>query len=234
MLSGSAFVINLSSRPDRLDASTLEIKHAGFTDIHRFPAVDACDSRALEQAWATCGSPSFADWDGGFKNVPGKQGCFLSHLTLWQQIVAQDLPYASVFEDDVVFHGHWSQLAPTAFDFTPQDYDLLFMGNMNVTPGPGLVRRTPVYCTHAYVITREGAQRLRSLLLDDPEGVGSIDIMLFRRQQQAEENSVQCLFTWYVWNGTTFPCPRAADGVGWSSKNTGFVFQDFALGSDVS
>ena len=187
----------------------------------------------MQRAWAACDAPSFADWDGGFESVPGKQGCFLSHLALWQEIVDRNLPYACVFEDDVVFHRHWAQLAPTAFSFTPQDYDLLFMGNMIVTPGPGLVRQTPVYCTHAYVIPRESAARLRPLLLGDPQGVGSIDIMLYRQQRLTEEQPARRPFTWYAWNGTGFADARAHANREWAHRNTGLVFQDFAVGTDI-
>jgi hypothetical protein len=153
---------------------------------------------------------------------------------LWQEIVDRDLPYATIFEDDVVFHRHWAHLAPTAFALTPRDYDLLFMGNMIVTPGVGLVRRTPVYCTHAYVITREGAQTLRALLLRDPEGVGSIDIMLYRYQVRCEADPQGSPFSWYAWSGATFADKRAGVELEWQNRNTGLVFQDFTLGSDIA
>ena len=115
----------------------------------------------------------------------GKQGCFLSHLAVWQEIIDRNLAYACVFEDDVVFSQFWPEIAPTAFAFTPRDYDLLYMGSLCLEPGSGLVRRVPVYGMHAYVITREGALKLRSQLLADPDGIGSVDIMLWRLQEQA-------------------------------------------------
>ena len=233
ILRAPSFIINLDTRADRLAATTEALRNAGFSDVRRFPAVDARDQRRLERAWKACGSPPFAAWDSGFETVPGKQGCFLSHVAVWKKILDLGLPYACIFEDDVFFHRYWAQLAPTAFTFTPQDYDLLFMGNMIVTPGPGLVRQTPVYCMHAYVITREGAARLRPLLLDDPEGVGSIDIMLYRRQQRAVEQPARRPFTWYAWNGAGFADARAHVYREWANRNTGLVFQDFALGTDI-
>ncbi len=234
ILRGPVFVINLDSRPDRFAATSSALREAGFATVRRYSAVDARDSVALREAWAACGSPPFGEGDRGFGTVSGRQGCFLSHLLLWREIVEQGLPYASIFEDDVVFHRHWAELAPTAFAFTPPEYDLLYMGNMIVTPGTGLVRKTPVYCTHAYVITRAGAQWLRSLLLNDPDGVGSIDIMLFRNQARSESNPRGRSFVWYAWNGTTFPDMRASTAPEWQNRNTGLVFQDFALGSDIA
>ena len=233
ILRAPSFVVNLDTRPDRLAATTEALRNAGFSDVRRFPAVDARDQHRLEPAWKACGSPPFAAWDSGFETVPGKQGCFLSHVALWQEILDRNLPYACIFEDDVVFHRHWAQLAPTAFTFTPQDYDLLFMGSMIVTLGSGLVRRTPVYCMHAYLITREGAARLRPLLLDDPEGVGSIDIMLYRQQQLAEEQPGRRPFTWYAWSSTAFADARAHVYREWANRNTGLVFQDFEMGTDI-
>ena len=233
VLAAPAFLINLGARPERLAASLRELAHAGFVDVRRFPAVDASDPDVLRDAWRACGSPAFASSDTEFATLPGKQGCFLSHLAVWEEIVASGVPFACVFEDDVLFHRHWSRLAPTYFDFTPTDYDILFLGSQIVVEGTGLARRVPGYCTHAYLITNQGARRLRSLLLEDPDGVATIDIMLIHHQWQDHIGSRPAPFTWYAWDGATFPDARAAGHPRWEIRNTGLVFQDFAFGSDV-
>jgi hypothetical protein len=233
VLNGPAYVINLDSRPDRFAKSAIELERAGFHGYRRFAAVEAREGRELDRGWSDCGSPRFAAWDTRFRELPGKQGCFLSHVMLWQEIVENNLAFACVFEDDVVFHRHWSQLAPTAFAFTPPDYDVLFMGSQIEVKGHGLVQRVPVHCLHAYVITLEGAQQMRSLLLNDPEGVGSIDVMIIRHQWLEHAGTRRAPFDWYAWNGTTFTDSRAMGNPAWEKRNSGLVFQNFALGSDI-
>jgi GR25 family glycosyltransferase involved in LPS biosynthesis len=233
VLAAPAFVINLDARPDRLEATTEELRRAGFTDVRRFPAVDASRPNELVRAWSACGLPPFAAWDKKFQTMPGKQGCFLSHLALWQMMVDDDLPLACVFEDDVQFHHHWRELAPTYFGFTPRDYDILYLGSQIEVPGAGLVRRVPVYCTHAYLITNAGARKLRSLVLDDPKGVATIDCMLIEHQWHELNGRGPSPYEWYVWDGSTFGDARAIHHAGWQKRNTGLVFQDFDLGSDV-
>jgi hypothetical protein len=227
-------VINLDSRPDRLRAATEELRLAGFRDIRRFPAVDAAAPGVLDDAWGHVGRPRFAPWDHWFRARPGAQGCFLSHIGVWEEIIHRNLPFACVFEDDIFFHRHWKTLAPTSFDFTPMDYDLLFMGSRIDAVGPGLVRQIPAYCTHAYLITGEGADRMRRVMLEDPEGVGTLDIKIVRYQKLKVEGWGTCPFTWYVWSGITFPEQRAPYDPTWRLRNSGLVFQDYATGSDTS
>lgn len=233
VLDAPAYLINLDSRPNRLAPSLDELRRAGFTDVRRFPAVDASDPAVLQTAWAAYGSPKFAEWDSYFSILLGKQGCFLSHVRLWDRIVAEGYPFACVFEDDVIFHRHWVRLAPTYFRFTPRDYDILFFGGEITETGSGLVRRAPAFCTHAYLITQDGAKRLRSILLDDPDGVATIDVSLHWRQRDEWYGGNRAPFDWYVWDGTTFPDAVGTANAVWRPRNTGLVFQDPDLGSDV-
>jgi hypothetical protein len=230
---GPSYLINLDARPDRLAASVKELRDAAFTNVQRFAAIDAQDTSALEQAWAPYGTPRFAEWDGAIAHVLGKQGCFLSHLAVWQEIIDRNLPHSCIFEDDVIFHPHWAQLAPTAFAFTPRDYDLLYMGSLCLEMGVGLVRQTPVFGLHAYAITREGALKLRSQLLADPDGVGSIDLMVCRLQEQTLDRLASQPVSWYVWDGSVFPGQLDHFEPDRQKGDMGLVFQDSRLGSDI-
>jgi hypothetical protein len=234
VLSAPAFVIILDTRSDRLTASTEELHQAGFSNIRRFKAVDAAAPGALDEAWGRLGVPQFDSRDEWFRVHAGAQGCLLSHVGVWQEIIDQNLPFACVFEDDIFFHRHWTHLAPTFFNFTPTDYDLLFMGSRIVEFGTGLVQRVPVYCLHAYLIPLEGAMRMRSIMLDDPTGVGTIDIKISRHQFLEYDREGTCPFNWYVWNGLTFPEQRALYHPTRKLGNSGLVFQDHNSASNIS
>ena len=104
VLNGPAFVINLDRCPERWAVSRDRLRAAGFADIRRNPAIDALDSASLETGWAACGRPRFDPSDPEFIRQPGKQGCFLSHVLLWKAMVRDRVPFACVFEDDVMFH----------------------------------------------------------------------------------------------------------------------------------
>jgi hypothetical protein len=234
VLRAPAFVINLDTRPDRLTSSVEEIRHGGFSDIRRFSAVDAATPGVLDQAWGRLGAPQFDPRDEWFRVNPGAQGCLLSHIGVWQEIIDLNLPFACVFEDDIFFHRHWTHLAPIYFNFTPTDYDLLFMGSRIVEFRTGLVQRVPVYCTHAYLIPLEGAIRMRSVMLDDPKGVGTIDVKISRHQFLEYDREGTCPFNWYVWNGLTFPEQRALYHPTRKLGNSGLVFQDHASASNIT
>jgi GR25 family glycosyltransferase involved in LPS biosynthesis len=135
VLRAPAFVINLDARPDRLASSKEELHHAGFRDVRRFAAIDAAAPGVLDEAWGRLGAPRFDSRDEWFRVNAGAQGCLLSHIGVWAEIIDQNLPFACVFEDDIFFHRHWTHLAPTYFDFTPTDYDVLFMGSRIVELG---------------------------------------------------------------------------------------------------
>ena len=57
--------------------------------------------------------------------------------------------------------------------------------------------------------------------------------MLYRQQQLAEEQPCHRPFTWYAWNGTGFADERAQVYREWANRNSGLVFQDFEMGTDV-
>jgi hypothetical protein len=233
VLAAPAFVINLDARPERLTSSLEELRRAGFTDVRRFQAVDAANPKVLEQAWVGFGSPKFAPWDAKFREFSGKQGCFLSHVKLWEEIADSGLQFGCIFEDDIFFHRLWSQLSPTYFEFTPRDYDILFLGSQIEIKGTGLVRRVPVHCMHGYLVTNDGARRLRSILLNDPNGVATIDSMVMHYQWLEHQGHQRAPFDWYVWDGTTFPDLRAKGHPLWEIRNAGLVFQNFAFESDI-
>lgn len=232
VLDGACYVINMDRCEQRWDLAQERIRNAGFTNFQRFKAVDAKND-SLTDAWKVHGSPKFDSKDEEFVTYPGKQGCMLSHLHLLKRMIEEKTPFATVFEDDVCFHARWHELAPRYFDSTPKDFDILYMGSQMDHWIDGHIIQTPVFCTHAFIITLNGAKKIYDLLLKDPSGVRTIDCMLIDHMKATVFRNIPCPFEWYVWNGLKFPDQQAMNDPHWAKRNTGLVFQDVYLGTDV-
>lgn len=227
------FVVNMDRCVERWEVSKKRIEDAGFCNVERFRATDAAHDD-LKAAWAQHGSPKFDPSDKAFVTYPGTQGCMLSHLNIWKKMIDENIEVAVIFEDDVLFHTHWSTLAPRYYEATPKDFDILFMGNQIEHMIDGHIIQTPVFCTHAYVITQKGARILYERLLQDPLGLRAIDCMLIDHMKAKHYRGVPCPFVWYVWNGSKFPDKSSASkDPRVAKRNTGLVFQDIDLGTFI-
>jgi hypothetical protein len=226
-----SYLINLNRRPDRLAAALPAIRGAGYRNLIRFAAVDGQDSAALARAWAALGNPLFsaAPRHQDFR-LPGHQGCFLSHLLLWEWIARGDAPFATIFEDDVVFHAAWRWLAPQYLRRTPPDWDIVHLGHHALRDmGTAWAARVPVQSTAAYMVTRGGAAALAQTIRAQP-AVGVIDQMIPELQAREFDGGQAAGFHWYAWNGALHRLP---DMTGLSTPS-GLVFQRVAtLGSDT-
>lgn len=233
VLSAPCFIVNMDDCKDRLDLASARIRDAGFTHVRRFPAVDARQKEPLAAAWATLGNPLFDPSDHEFTTYTGKQGCFLSHVLLLRRMVAQGLPYMTVMEDDVVFHTHWRALSGLYYESTDKRVDLVYFGSQIDHMMKGVVIKTPVFCTHSYLITREGAEKMLDLLIKSPSGVRTIDCMIIDEMKANFYKRKEIAFDWLVWSGVPFPDEAAFKDPKWARRNTGLVFQDPALGTFV-
>lgn len=242
LLSLPVFVINMDRCVDRLQATMKNIKDAGFMNINRFRAVDATNPDELATAWKVHGDPQFDPARIEFVKYKGEQGCMLSHLNAWKHIIDNKIPMAVVFEDDVYFHKDWEKLSKLYWGSTPPPpmWDILFMGNQMEIKAPGEILRVPVYCSHAYVLTLNGAQRLYNHVLSKsafPNGICAIDCLLIETMwklcMQQTPITESAPFNWLVWNGTMFRDERATIDPEWTKRNTGIVFQDHTFGTDV-
>lgn len=231
MLDTPVFLVNMDKCKDRLELSLKRIADAGFTRVQRWKAVDAREDN-LTEAWQRHNSPKFNPTDTEFVSYPGKQGCMLSHLDIWKHMIDQQIPIAIVFEDDVEFHQAWASLAPAYWEVTPKHFDILYFGSQMEMHTQANICRVPVFCTHAYMITLEGAQKLYSILMSDPRGVSTIDCMLIDHMNRAMMG-FPTTFEWYVWNARMFADPRASLSKDWAKRNHGLVFQDVELGTYV-
>lgn len=230
VLHAPSFVINLERRPDRWEHAREEIENAGFTNIIRWNAVDYKNKEQCAEAYRLIGEPPrHPSFNNDFEDYPGTWGVFLSQTTLWQKIVDENIPYACIFEDDVLFHSKWKELAPTFFQNTARDYDILFMGSQLEFKSEYHIDKGPVFCLHAYIVTCEGAKALLDYVRSkEAGGIYTIDTMLKVAMEWPKPP-----FQWLVWNSFEFPCQKANMSSAWRKRNNGLVFQDETFGTDI-
>ena len=93
-----AYVINLDSQPARWQKASFQLERLGL-EHERFPAVNGA---ALSQF----DLDRHVDWEATrrwkFNITPPEIGCYLSHLSLANQIAQSDFKGAFIFEDDFV------------------------------------------------------------------------------------------------------------------------------------
>lgn len=232
VLQWPCFVLNLDRSPDRWEQASTNIKRAGFQNVVRVRGFDK-DTDDLEEQWRKHGNPQKRDKDNFITNK-GKQACALGHYHIWKRMMDENITYAVVFEDDVFFHKDWKVLAPEYWGHSPRDFDILYMGSSFDVRMPWPIIRAPLYCTHAYLISLQGAKRLYDLCLKDPLGTWTIDCQL--REYMDGTRGTSLPFKWYLWNGLLHPDPNAMRSTKWQErlKNSGLVFQDEQYGSFVN
>lgn len=224
-----AYVVNMDRQPDRLQVSTRRMADAGYTNIIRWRATDG-RTDDLDAAWKAHGSPKLDAHDIHFVNVadhPYKQGTLLSHLSLWKHIINNEIPVATIFQDDIVFHKDWHQLAPAYFEAMPKDFQMCYMGHHCGCGLPYEILRVPVYCDHAVIITLAGARILYDRILREPDGVRTIDCIIHDFQVKDVHEGVPFL-NWYAWNAERFPDDTVQKNPEHGHKDQGLVFQDYS------
>ncbi|KAM9642469.1 inactive glycosyltransferase 25 family member 3 [Trichechus inunguis] len=165
------FVISLARRPDRRERmlnSLWEMEIAGRV-------VDAVDGRTLNSSIIRSLGvdllPGYQDPYSGRTLTKGEVGCFLSHYSIWEEVVARGLAQVLVFEDDVRFQSNFKgQLEQLMEEVEAEKlpWDLIYLGRKQVNPEeeavveglPHLVVAGYSYWTLAYALSLAGARKL--------------------------------------------------------------------------
>ena len=114
-----------------------------------------------------------------FKNILSKGciGCALSHLSVWKEFLKTDEPYCIIFEDDLRIVPDFKNKLDNLIKNTPSDFDILSIGYFNTNINYIIISLishilqyktindfiiTPSYflATHAYIVSRNGAEQL--------------------------------------------------------------------------
>lgn len=242
---------------DRWQTANSRIRDAGFKgNIHRVRGTDVtCED--IPDAWARHGSPPLDVTDYLFSEYPGKQACAIAHYDIWKHIIENEIQTAVVFEDDIGFHPDWHIHANKYWEETPSDFDILYMGSyfppvriagickepdavgkVNVLVDVGYtvdctvfpkIMRKPIFCTHAYIITLVGAEKLYNLCVHNVYGTRTIDVMLMDYMLHWEMNNMNEVFRWYVWNASALN-----DVISQHKAITGLVYQDNMYETNIS
>ncbi|OWK10035.1 CERCAM [Cervus elaphus hippelaphus] len=165
------FVISLARRPNRRErmlTSLWEMEISGRV-------VDAVDGRMLNSSvMRTLGVdllPGYQDPYSGRTLTKGEVGCFLSHYSIWEEVVARGLTRVVVFEDDVRFESNFKGRLERLMEEVEAEklpWDLIYLGRKQVNPEeeavveglPNLVVAGYSYWTLAYVLSLAGARKL--------------------------------------------------------------------------
>lgn len=180
-----AYVINLERRPDRLErlwGSSPELERR----VERWPAIDGRKLQ-LTPALSRLLAPNDFFWKKAVS------GCALSHLGLWWKLANEtpDVNSYLILEDDVKFQPEWEQRWRAAVDagHVPDDYDIIYLGGVlppnrpvfereakeqvnpsfsrvkeNTLWGQGTPNRYHHFCAYAYVLSKQGAQKVIQLI----------------------------------------------------------------------
>ena len=162
------FVISLQEETARRKAIATHLKDRGF-DFQFFDAVDGRQMNVL----------SHPDYDGPRRRAahgrdlkPGELGCFLSHRSVYEEILRQNLGFALIIEDDARFDENTKDALEALLNKN-FDFDIVrLLGSPKVAKGKHrkiipllkdfwLVRlRTAPGGAHATLVSRHGAEKL--------------------------------------------------------------------------
>ncbi|KAL5484486.1 hypothetical protein EMCRGX_G020997 [Ephydatia muelleri] len=167
----AVFMISLARRPERRNRMLACLDELAFN----YTLFDAVDGRELNQSYVdSLGIHYLPGWRDPWGERPmtmGEVGCFLSHYTIWEKMVEQQLKRVLILEDDVDFEPKFKKNLRLLLDETETlklDWDLIFVGrkvlNWNeeelITGSQMLVRPSYSYWTLGYLLSLSGAQKL--------------------------------------------------------------------------
>ena len=126
-IKGNKAVINLTKSTDRLEYIYQQTRLIGIR-IERFPAIygkDIMDSIKPYVAWKSVPIPPPTNINA--HPLPGEIGVYMSHITLWKQLLESEHEYYMVIEDDVILSPNLLYL-DDIISKLPSNWDFVFLG----------------------------------------------------------------------------------------------------------
>ena len=113
--------------------------------------------------------------NNGYTLRPHQVGIWQSHYKIWQYVIFNNIERLFIFEDDCSFVNGFKDLYHKTLELMKdQEYDILFLGysgaNVVINEELHLLDHGVPRCTHAYVLTLNGAKKLteRMSIIDYP------------------------------------------------------------------
>lgn len=151
-------VINMKSRPDRLETFERDLHTKGwpFREPEVFEALRG-DKLPVPDY--------FTEGTGAF-------GCRQSHLAVLQQALSDDVESLLILEDDAVLRNNFTEDVASFLAALPENWEGIMLGGQHAEPpmpvAPGIVRVRSAYRTHAYGGRSRYLRGLFSRWLDSP------------------------------------------------------------------
>lgn len=115
------YVVNLKRRPDRLEKfyKTCSFPKEKIHVVYGFDGTNYENELDDEKKIYNTLSSSL---------MPGEKGCFISHIRIFKDIVANKIPFAMIFEDDGVFCDDFKNKLEMCIHEMPPSTQILYFG----------------------------------------------------------------------------------------------------------
>lgn len=135
------FIISLMRRPTKLRRVISQLQQVGLSAT----IVDAIDGDAFtsQEEIASLGAQTLPGYCGHKNTLPhlttGQLGCFMSHFTVWQHMVDNNIPSAIILEDDFDLQEDFSKrLGEMLEEARGEPWNLMYLGR---SPTEGDIRK---------------------------------------------------------------------------------------------
>lgn len=163
------YIINLDRRADRMAVTVPKLSSFRFTDVERWPAIDARRMHRSEVERLVRPEERAPIWSNRRTKHSelsiGAVGCYLSHIQIWASLYRDPVV---IFEDDTNPTLTAGEVDAVLTDL-PGDWDILFLGvwSEHHDRGKGLSvqRIEQFYGMHAYIINTRCVPALLKIAL---------------------------------------------------------------------
>lgn len=184
------FILGLERYEERRTDACRRLRSVGFQRIF---LAEGVDGHARPTELEAVNEELFPGLIWNESLSAGHKGCSLGHMRLIHHIATAGIPYALIFEDDVLPHPALAEHAPSwwaetiAWEKEHGMLDMVLLGNqMNPKWISGKehmrVLVSPPYCLHAYVLTMAGARKILNcidILIYSKIPMRMFDILMF-------------------------------------------------------
>ncbi|KAG5670382.1 hypothetical protein PVAND_000652 [Polypedilum vanderplanki] len=163
------FMINLKRRTERKLRMEMTLRELGI-DYTYFEAIDG--KKITSETLVERGIKFMPEYEDPYHKRPmkmGEVGCFLSHYTIWQRMIDNNLNEVLVLEDDIKFEPYFRESAIELMKEARKigGYDLIYFGRKRlqdkeefIEQSNNFVKVSYTYWTLGYVLTLQGAKKL--------------------------------------------------------------------------